>query len=228
MQPLDPTTIRYAVAQGVATITLNRPEVKNALGRAEWHALGAAVARAADDPAVRAVIVTGAGGTFCAGGDLKTMPERLAIAGGSNGGLLVAACMLQRPELFGAVHCAVPVIDMLRYHRFTVGRYWVGEYGNAEASAEQFRFMLEYSPLHNVRPGTAYPATMVMTGDHDDRVLPGHSYKFAATLQAAQGGTAPILLRVETSAGHGAGKPTGKLIDEAADRWAFLAAVLGA
>jgi prolyl oligopeptidase len=152
-----------------------------------------------------------------------TRPERLAIAGGSNGGLLVAACMLQRPELFGAVHCAVPVIDMLRYHRFTVGRYWVGEYGDAEASAEQFRFMLAYSPLHNVREGVSYPPILLTTADTDDRVVPAHAYKFAATLQHADPqGQNEIYLRVDVKAGHGAGKPTAKLIEEQADVYAFL------
>jgi len=118
------------------------------------------------------------------------------------------------------------VLDMLRYHRFTIGAAWAPEYGRSD-DKDQFAFLRAYSPLHNIKPGVKYPPTMVMTGDHDDRVLPGHSYKFAATLQAAQGGAAPILLRIETSAGHGAGKPTSKLIDEAADRWAFLAATLG-
>jgi prolyl oligopeptidase len=157
-----------------------------------------------------------------------TRPERLAIAGGSNGGLLVAACMLQRPELFGAVHCAVPVIDMLRYHRFTVGRYWVGEYGNAEESAEQFRFMLAYSPLHNVREGVKYPPVLITTADTDDRVVPAHAYKFAATLQHADPeGQNQVFLRVDVKAGHGAGKPTAKLIEEQADVYAFLFGMLG-
>ena len=157
-----------------------------------------------------------------------TRPERLAIAGGSNGGLLVAACMLQRPELFGAVHCAVPVLDMLRYHRFTVGRYWVGEYGNAEASAEQFRFMLAYSPLHNVREGVRYPPILLTTADTDDRVVPAHAYKFTATLQHADSaGQNAVYLRVDVKAGHGAGKPTAKLIEEQADVYAFLFEMLG-
>ena len=152
-----------------------------------------------------------------------TRPGRLAIAGGSNGGLLVAACMLQRPELFGAVHCAVPVIDMLRYHRFTVGRYWVGEYGNAEADAEQFRFMYAYSPLHNVREGVAYPPVLITTADTDDRVVPAHAYKFAATLQHADPqGQNSSYLRVEVNAGHGMGKPTSKQIEELADVYGFL------
>jgi prolyl oligopeptidase len=155
-----------------------------------------------------------------------TQKQKLAIGGGSNGGLLVGACLVQRPDLFGAAIPEVGVLDMLRYHRFTIGAAWAPEYGRSD-DKEQFAFLRAYSPLHNIKPGVHYPPTMVMTGDHDDRVLPGHSYKFAATLQAAQGGSAPILLRIETSAGHGAGKPTSKLIDEAADRWAFLAATLG-
>jgi prolyl oligopeptidase len=152
--------------------------------------------------------------------------HRLAIGGGSNGGLLVGACLTQRPELFAAAIPEVGVMDMLRYHQFTIGWAWASEYGTS-ADAEQFLWLRGYSPLHRLQPGTHYPATLVMTGDHDDRVLPGHSYKFAAALQQAQAGPAPILLRVETSAGHGAGKPVSKLIDEAADRWAFLDAVFG-
>jgi prolyl oligopeptidase len=155
-----------------------------------------------------------------------TRRERIATMGGSNGGLLVAACLVQRPDLYGAVICQVPVIDMLRYHRFTVGRYWVSEYGNAEASAEQFAFMYKYSPLHNVRSGVVYPPTLIMTADSDDRVVPAHARKFAATLQAAQTGDQPILLRVEMKAGHGAGKPTTKIIEEQSDIFAFLFHVL--
>jgi prolyl oligopeptidase len=151
-----------------------------------------------------------------------TRPERLAINGGSNGGLLVAACMLQRPELFGAVVCQVPVIDMLRYHRFTIGRYWAGEYGNAEESAEHFAFMIRYSPLHNVRPGVRYPPTLILAADTDDRVVPAHAKKFAATLQRAYPDGSPILLRIETRAGHGLGKPTAKVIEELADIYTFL------
>ena len=156
-----------------------------------------------------------------------TKTEKLAIQGRSNGGLLVAACMTQRPELFGAVICWVPVIDMLRFQRFTAGRYWTGEYGNAETEAEHFRFLIKYSPLHNVKFGTVYPPVMIMTADSDDRVVPMHSKKFAATLQAAAGGDNPIYLRVESKAGHGQGKPTSKLIEEQADIFAFLCDQLG-
>ncbi len=148
--------------------------------------------------------------------------SRLAIQGGSNGGLLVAACMVQRPDLFGAVICQVPVIDMLRYHKFTVGRYWVTDYGNAEANPEHFKFMYAYSPLHNVKAGVAYPASLILAADTDDRVVPAHAKKFAATLQAAHAGDNPILLRIEMKAGHGFGKPTTKLIEERSDIWAFL------
>ena len=156
-----------------------------------------------------------------------TRPESLAISGGSNGGLLVAACMLQRPELFGAVLSRVPVTDMLRYHRFSVGSYWTPEYGDAQANAEHFRFLHAYSPVHNVRPGRAYPAILITTADTDDRVVPMHAKKFAAALQAADGGSAPLLLRVETKAGHGRGKPTSKLINEYADFYGFLYRALG-
>ena len=155
-----------------------------------------------------------------------TRPERLAIGGGSNGGLLVGAAMTQRPELFGAALPAVGVMDMLRFHKFTIGWAWVPEYGSADDPA-QFPFLRAYSPLHNVRPGVRYPATLVTTADHDDRVVPGHSFKFAAALQSAQAGPAPVLIRIETKAGHGAGKPVARMIDEQADRWAFLVKVLG-
>lgn len=155
-----------------------------------------------------------------------TNTSRLAIQGGSNGGLLVAACMVQRPDLYGAVLCHVPVIDMLRYHKFSVGRYWVSDYGNAETNPEHFRFMYAYSPLHNVKEGVSYPPTLILAADTDDRVVPAHAKKFAATLQAANGGENPILLRIETKAGHGMGKPTSKLIEERADVLAFLFKVL--
>jgi prolyl oligopeptidase len=155
-----------------------------------------------------------------------TSPARLAVQGASNGGLLVGAAMTQRPELFGAALPAVGVMDMLRFDKFTIGWAWTSEYGSADDSA-QFRVLRAYSPLHNITRGTHFPATLITTADHDDRVVPGHSFKFAAALQAAQGGPAPVLIRIEAKAGHGAGMPTGKLIDEAADRFAFLAKVLG-
>lgn len=152
-----------------------------------------------------------------------TKREKLAIEGRSNGGLLVSACMTQRPDLYGAVLCIVPVTDMLRYHKFTVGRYWIPEYGDPENPAH-FPFLYRYSPLHNVRPA-AYPATFVVTAYGDDRVVPGHAFKFAATVQAAQEGTAPILLRVDSKSGHGHGKPIAKIIDEHTDIYGFLANV---
>lgn len=155
-----------------------------------------------------------------------TNPAKLAISGGSNGGLLVGACLVQRPELFAAALPAVGVFDMLRFHKFTIGWAWISEYGSPE-NPEEFKALYAYSPLHNLKPGTAYPATLITTADHDDRVVPAHSFKFAAALQAAQGGSQPVLIRIETKAGHGAGKPTTKLIEEAADRWAFLVQVLG-
>ncbi len=153
-------------------------------------------------------------------------PGRVAISGGSNGGLLVGACLTQRPELFGAAVADVGVFDMLRFHRFTIGWAWKSDYGDPD-DPEQRGWLQAYSPLHNVRSGTCYPPTMLLTGDHDDRVVPVHSFKFAAALQAAQGCEHPALLRVETSAGHGLGKPTAKLIAEAADRLAFLALAVG-
>ncbi len=156
-----------------------------------------------------------------------TNSSKLIINGGSNGGLLVAACMLQRPELFGAVVCQVPVIDMLRYHKFTVGHYWTPEYGNAEENREHFKFLYAYSPLHNIKKGTAYPPTIITSADTDDRVVPAHSKKFAAAIQVADAGKNPILLRVETKTGHGAGKPTTKVIEEQSDIYAFVFKVLG-
>jgi prolyl oligopeptidase len=155
-----------------------------------------------------------------------TSTPKLAIFGGSNGGLLVGACMTQRPELFAAAIPAVGVLDMLRFQKFTIGWAWTSDYGSAD-DADAFPYLYAYSPLHNLRAGTHYPATMIETADHDDRVYPAHSFKFAAALQAAQGGPAPVLIRIETKAGHGAGKPTAKVIDEAADRYAFLIKVLG-
>ena len=154
-----------------------------------------------------------------------TKPEKLAIGGGSNGGLLVGACMTQRPDLFGAALPAVGVMDMLRFHKFTIGWAWVAEYGCSE-NAEEFATLYAYSPLHNLKPGTAYPATLITTADHDDRVVPAHSFKFAAALQAVHNGDTPVLIRIETKAGHGAGKPTAKIIEEAADKWGFLVRVL--
>ena len=139
----------------------------------------------------------------------------------------MGAVITQRPDLFGAALPAVGVMDMLRFHRFTIGWGWVSDYGSAD-DPEMFKVLYAYSPLHNIKPGTRYPATLITTGDHDDRVVPCHSFKFAAALQAAQAGPNPVLLRVETRAGHGAGKPTDKIIEETADRWAFLANVLGA
>ncbi len=157
-----------------------------------------------------------------------TTPSRLAIQGGSNGGLLVGACMTQRPELFGAALPAVGVMDMLRYHRFTIGWAWVSEYGSAD-DATQFPTLLAYSPLHQLKEGVRYPATLVITADHDDRVVPAHSFKFAARLQEVQAADGPpCLIRIESKAGHGAGTPTSKAIEEAADRIAFLRQVLTA
>ena len=156
-----------------------------------------------------------------------TRREKLAINGGSNGGLLVTACVLQRPDLFGAAVAQVPVTDMLRYHKWTVGRFWVPEYGNAEENPEHFKFLYAYSPLHNVKPGVAYPPMLVTSADTDDRVVPAHSKKFVATLQAADAGVNPQLIRIETRAGHGAGKPTSKIIEEYSDIYAFLFKTLG-
>jgi len=150
-----------------------------------------------------------------------TKPEKLAIAGGSNGGLLVGACMTQRPDLFGAALPAVGVMDMLRFHKFTIGWAWCSDYGSPD-NPEEFQALYTYSPLHNLKPGTAYPATMITTADHDDRVVPAHSFKFTAALQEAHAGEKPVLIRIETKAGHGAGKPTTKIIEELADEWAFL------
>jgi prolyl oligopeptidase len=150
-----------------------------------------------------------------------TSTPKLAILGGSNGGLLVGAVLNQRPDLFGAAMPAVGVMDMLRFQKFGFGSYWTGDYGSSD-NAKDLPVLLAYSPLHNIKAGTHYPPTLITTSDHDDRVMPGHSLKYAATLQQAQSGPAPILLRVETRAGHGAGKPTSKQIDEWADRLAFL------
>jgi prolyl oligopeptidase len=155
-----------------------------------------------------------------------TQPKKLAIQGGSNGGLLVGAVMTQRPELFGACLPAVGVMDMLRFNQFTEGKLWEDDYGSP-GNAEQFKALLAYSPYHNIKPGTCYPATLVTTADTDDRVVPGHSFKFAAALQRAQACDAPVLIRISTRAGHGAGKPVTKRIEEIADDWAFLVKNLG-
>ena len=150
-----------------------------------------------------------------------TSSKKLAIAGGSNGGLLVGACMTQRPELYAVALPAVGVMDMLRFHLFTIGHGWVVEYGCSD-NAEQFEYLYKYSPLHNLREGVSYPATLVTTADHDDRVVPAHSFKFAATLQHCHAGKTPVLIRIDSNAGHGAGKPTAKRIEEAADTYAFI------
>jgi prolyl oligopeptidase len=155
--------------------------------------------------------------------DITSTPK-LAIEGRSNGGLLVGACLTQRPDLFGAALPTVGVMDMLRFHKFTIGWAWVSDYGSAD-DPEEFETLYDYSPVHNVRPAD-YPPTLILTGDHDDRVMPAHSYKFAAALQATQQGDAPILIRIQTKTGHGAGKPTQLLIEERADMWAFLANAL--
>jgi prolyl oligopeptidase len=155
-----------------------------------------------------------------------TSPRKIAIFGGSNGGLLVAASMLQRPDLFGAVVPAVGVLDMLRFHKFTIGWGWQSDYGSPD-NPEDFKALLAYSPYHNVKKGREYPPTLVTTADHDDRVVPAHSYKFVSALQAAQEGKAPILIRVQTKAGHGAGKPLSMQIEEAADVMAFAAHHIG-
>ena len=154
-----------------------------------------------------------------------TSTPRLAIGGGSNGGLLVGAVLTQRPDLIGAALPAVGVMDMLRFDKFSIGAAWASDYGSP-ANADEFKALYAYSPLHNLKPGTNYPATLITTADHDDRVWPGHSFKFAAAMQTAQGGQAPVLIRIETKAGHGAGKPTTKLIEEVADKWGFLVRVL--
>ncbi|MEZ5016662.1 MAG: prolyl oligopeptidase family serine peptidase [Flavipsychrobacter sp.] len=151
-----------------------------------------------------------------------TSSDYLAIAGGSNGGLLVGACMTQRPDLYKVCFPAVGVMDMLRYNKFTAGAGWAYDYGTAEDSKEMFEYLYNYSPVHNAKEGTCYPATMVTTGDHDDRVVPAHSFKFAAAIQAAQSCKNPTLIRIAVNAGHGAGKPTSMIIEEQADKWSFL------
>lgn len=156
-----------------------------------------------------------------------TSSDRLAIAGGSNGGLLVGAVMTQRPDLARVAFPAVGVMDMLRYHKFTIGWGWTPEYGSAEESEESFHNLLSYSPLHNLNDGIQYPSTLVTTADHDDRVVPAHSFKFAARLQQAHAGSNPVLIRIEKNAGHGAGKPTAKIQEEQADKWAFMLDEMG-
>ncbi len=151
-----------------------------------------------------------------------TTSEKLAVAGGSNGGLLVGATMTQRPDLMAVAFPAVGVLDMLRYNKFTAGAGWAYDYGTAEDSKEMFDYLYGYSPYHNLKEGTEYPATMVTTGDHDDRVVPAHSFKFAAELQRTHAGNEPVIIRIETNAGHGAGKPTDKIIQEQADKWSFM------
>ncbi|MBE9067363.1 S9 family peptidase, partial [Leptolyngbya cf. ectocarpi LEGE 11479] len=153
-----------------------------------------------------------------------TAPENLAIMGGSNGGLLVGACMIQRPDLFAAALPAVGVMDMLRFNQFTIGWAWESDYGSPQ-DPDEFEALHAYSPLHNLTPAN-YPATLITTADHDDRVVPAHSFKFAAALQAVHQGDNPVLIRIETKAGHGAGKPTAKIIEEVADKWAFLVKTL--
>ena len=155
-----------------------------------------------------------------------TSSKKLAIMGGSNGGLLVGACMTQRPDLYGACIPAVGVMDMLRFHKFTAGRFWVDEYGSAD-NKEDFPYLVKYSPYHNLKPGTAYPPTLITTADTDDRVVPGHSFKFAAMLQKAHVGDNPVLIRIETKAGHGSGKPTAMIIEETTDEFSFLVKNLG-
>ena len=151
-----------------------------------------------------------------------TCKDKLAIVGGSNGGLLVGACMTQRPDLFGVAIPQVGVMDMLRYHKFTIGWNWASDYGTSEDSKEMFEYLKGYSPLHNLKPGTAYPATLVTTADHDDRVVPAHSFKFAATLQECHQGDTPVLIRIDTKAGHGGGKPLAKVLEEQADIYGFI------
>ncbi len=155
-----------------------------------------------------------------------TQPKKIGIQGGSNGGLLVGACLVQRPDLFGACLPAVGVMDMLRFQKFTAGRFWTDDYGSSD-NPEEFKALVAYSPYHNLKPGVKYPPTLVTTADTDDRVVPGHSFKFTAMIQYCQAGEAPVLARIETKAGHGAGKPTAKVIEETADQWAFLVKNLG-
>jgi len=181
----------------------------------DWHAAGTLLQKqnVFDDFTAAGEYLVGQG---------YTSVEKLAIFGGSNGGLLVGAAVLQHPEAWGAAIAAVGVMDMLRYHLFTIGWAWASDYGTADDSEEMFRYLYGYSPVHNCREGVAYPATLITTADHDDRVVPAHSFKYTAALQRAQAGPEPILARIETRAGHSAGKPKSMRIDEAADMWAFL------
>jgi prolyl oligopeptidase len=151
-----------------------------------------------------------------------TNPAKIAIMGGSNGGLLVGAVANQHPELFKVAIPQVGVMDMLRYHKFTIGWNWASDYGTSEDSKEMFEYLRAYSPLHSLKQGTTYPATLVTTADHDDRVVPAHSFKYAAALQAANNGTNPTLIRIDTKSGHGAGKPMTKVIEEQADIYSFI------
>jgi prolyl oligopeptidase len=155
-----------------------------------------------------------------------TSSEKLAISGGSNGGLLVGACLTQRPDLFKVAFPAVGVLDMLRFHKFTVGWGWVVEYGSSDVK-EQFDYLYKYSPYHQVKSGTKYPAVLVTTGDHDDRVVPAHSFKFISALQEANASSNPVMIRIETDAGHGAGKPMSKAIDEIVDVYCFMLMNMG-
>jgi len=184
----------------------------------EWHQAGSILNKqnVFDDMIACAEYLTSNG---------YTSPEKLVLEGRSNGGLLVGACITQRPDLFGAALPAVGVMDMLRFHKFTIGWAWVSDYGSPE-NPEQFKVLYRYSPLHNIEDGRTYPATLVTTADHDDRVVPGHSFKFIAALQAAQNGENPVLIRIQTKAGHGFGKPTSILIEEQTDIFAFLTKVL--
>jgi prolyl oligopeptidase len=155
-----------------------------------------------------------------------TSTPKLAIEGRSNGGLLVGAVLNQRPDLFGAALPGVGVMDMLRFQKFTVGQGWISDYGSSD-NPEEYKALRAYSPLHNIKPGTKYPPVFIVTADHDDRVVPGHSFKYAAAMQYAQAGDAPVLIRIESQAGHGAGKPVAKMIAETADEYAFVASALG-
>ena len=156
-----------------------------------------------------------------------TSPDKLAIQGGSNGGLLVGAVINQRPDLFGVALPAVGVMDMLRYHKFTIGKYWATDYGTSEDSQEMFQYLYGYSPLHTIKNDVEYPAVLVTTADHDDRVVPAHSFKYIATLQENYQGSNPVMIRIQTKAGHGADMPTKMIIEEYADLWAFVMKNLG-